>query len=90
MPILRIEVSIIVTTPFTTLNIKGIKCYCENGISVANFQKYRFKVITANFILIIQFMYNINVSENGYSCARAGKQANQIKTQILSIKIWSL
>lgn len=86
---MRIEVSIIVTTPFTTLKIKGIKCYCENGISVANFQKYRFKGITANFILIIKVLYNMNISENGYSCSWAGKQAHQIKTQILSIKIWS-
>lgn len=87
---MRIEVSIIVTTPFTTLNIKGIKSYCKNGVSVANFQKYRFKAIIANFILIIQFMYDMNISKNGYSCARAGKQANRIKTQILSMKISSL
>lgn len=86
---MRIEVSIILTTPFTALNIKGIKCYCENGISVANFQKYRFKGITSNFILVIKVLYNMNISENGYSCAWAGKQANQIKTQILSFKIWS-
>lgn len=87
---MRIEVTIIVTTPFTTLNIKGIKRYCKNGISVANFQKCRFKAIIANFVSIIQFMYNMSISWNDYGCARAGQQAKQVKTQILSMKIWSL